>query len=755
MKGRYVSLVLFIVALILSCGVGNSPIDSTYRPKSQAIVFPNSFPIVYGNSTQTNPEVAFDVVNGNYLVVWTDYRNYTTQGTDIYMKHCLKTELLNQSCSGPEIPVADSLAGESEPAIAFNSDARQFLVIWTDGYNGKLKGRILNSDGSFTGDPFVIQDSGMPSQSALVYNEITRQWTAAWREEQTIDRLITVQGLQCLNSHSFLIPGNYIDPYTITLANIGSDGTVHSKVNYSRRIVQSYEDSGSSINMSLLDYHKESSPVVFYDPVTGENYVAWAAEAFLLNVSVGYSCPEEQTPPCNCNYEVSVSPGGGDTYPRVYIRKQSIAKTYDLAFSEGASYHPSVVVDPNTRRAFVVWEEQTGQDKDIKGVVLDLSNFTGYQQVSVSTAPSDQTSPRVSFDPVNQRYIVLWEDARNGSVSIPNIDIFGQFVDPQGQLSGSNFSISTSTGNQLMPVAAYGNDEFPYFFILWKDGQNPGDADIHGTLWQYSVAPQMEITDENDIPLISDTIDFGSVKAGQSAVRIFRIHNKGNAALTLQDHIGPDEPFSVSTSWPTTINPGTYYDMTVVFAPPDKGAFNSQIIIRSDGGSKTIYLSGSGTAPNVLVAPSSVDFGSVTVGSVSLREIVISNSGNADLTVSSITVTPPFKAEVSTPFSLQPGEKATLIVEFQPDKTGTFTGQLTIQSDDPDSPDVSVNLQGVATEEIHPPTDETNNETKKSSSLGCSIGGTVATSTGVINTCIVLLPALALFYRKIQRKGRV
>jgi hypothetical protein len=698
---RLAGLVLLLLSLVTCSGDfsgGDSP-----GLRIQALVFPTDIRLTTDSADQSNPAIAYDPVNNKYLIVWEDDRNFNSNATDIYGRLCDTTNLNSGNCSGSEFIISSTNAMEKEPAVAFDRFNQKYLVVWTDGTNKMIRGRYINSDGSFDGNAFDLITTGNPSQPSLVFNEVTQKFNLAWREENNIfdtNNVINnppLKGSKCSNTYSLsYIPQPYADNYAVVSGEIASGSTSITGNTFSGFVwISGPSDNGNdAITASWLVHRQETSPAVFYDPVSGDTYVAWAGKKATISVNVKYSCPSGQNPPCTCNYQETWSESNVDSYQKVYVRKRTTSIVYDLTFSASDSFSPSVAIDPNTRRALLVWEEQTQNNgKDIKGEIIELSNWQAYQAVTVSSAPSDQTRPRVSFDNVNQRYMVVWEDARNGSSDIPNIGIYGQFIDPQGQLSGSNFPVTTYEKNQLLPAIAFGDTDFRYFFIIWKDGRIPGNADIYGNLWQYSVAPQLEITDENNNPLPADTIDFGSVMTGQSVSRVFRIWNKGNGRLTITGHQDPASPFNISTTWPTTINPGTYYDMTVTFSPTQKGSFNSTIIINSDGGNKTIYLSGNSVEPDIDVSPASLDFGVVDVGLSKTLSLTISNTGNADLTVSSLTTETPFTISES-PFTLQPGSSKTITVTFTPQSGDFFTKQLVIISNDPDEGSLTVNLTG-------------------------------------------------------------
>lgn len=104
------------------------------------------------------------------------------------------------------------------------------------------------------------------------------------------------------------------------------------------------------------------------------------------------------------------------------------------------------------------------------------------------------------------------------------------------------------------------------------------------------------------------------------------------------------------------------------------------------------------TSPNIAVAPTSLAFGSITVGGNSNLTVTVSNSGNAALTVSGLgltgsadfsLVTPP-----STPFNVAAGGSASVSVRYAPATAAADAGTLSIASNDPDTPLVSVSLSG-------------------------------------------------------------
>jgi hypothetical protein len=100
-------------------------------------------------------------------------------------------------------------------------------------------------------------------------------------------------------------------------------------------------------------------------------------------------------------------------------------------------------------------------------------------------------------------------------------------------------------------------------------------------------------------------------------------------------------------------------------------------------------------APAIQVNPSSISFGNVVVGSNLSQSLIISNTGNATLTITQISVT---GATFSTsgytlPLSVNAGQQSTITVGFLPTVVGAVSGSVSIISNAPTSP-TSVGLSG-------------------------------------------------------------
>ncbi len=110
----------------------------------------------------------------------------------------------------------------------------------------------------------------------------------------------------------------------------------------------------------------------------------------------------------------------------------------------------------------------------------------------------------------------------------------------------------------------------------------------------------------------------------------------------------------------------------------------------------------SSSEPNINISTTLYDFGNVSVGTTSTpNTFTVSNTGNADLTIKTITLTGSDASE----FAIQndycsaqiipPSGNCTIDAVFAPTSLGAKSANLSIPSDDPDTPILTVPLSGI------------------------------------------------------------
>lgn len=185
--------------------------------------------------------------------------------------------------------------------------------------------------------------------------------------------------------------------------------------------------------------------------------------------------------------------------PHIYgqlINCDGTAFGEEFLISEGEliKYSPSVAYDSVNQKFLVVWEEyRTGTSYDIYGQLINANGTLNGSNFVISNAEYSQNYPKVAYDNAHQRFLVVWQDSRNEV----GYDIYGQLVNANGTLNGSNFVISTAANNQNNPSVAFDNNN-QRFLVAWADSRGGIDYDIYGQL----VNPDGTLNDNNFV--ISD-----------------------------------------------------------------------------------------------------------------------------------------------------------------------------------------------------------------------------------------------------------
>jgi hypothetical protein len=172
------------------------------------------------------------------------------------------------------------------------------------------------------------------------------------------------------------------------------------------------------------------------------------------------------------------------------------------------------------------------------------------------------------------------------------------------------------------------------------------------------------------------SLGFDTLQVGNTKTLSETVTNSGGSSVTLSQATVAGGGFGISgLTLPLTLAAGQSVTFTVTFAPQSAGSASGSISISSNASNSTmtISLAGSGTAQGQLaVTPTSVDFGSVTVGTTKTQSGTLSASGSS-VSVSSATVT---NAEFSLsgitfPLTIAAGQSVPFTLTFTPQMSGS------------------------------------------------------------------------------------
>ncbi|MCU0431254.1 MAG: glycosyl hydrolase family 8 [Cytophagaceae bacterium] len=244
---------------------------------------------------------------------------------------------------------------------------------------------------------------------------------------------------------------------------------------------------------------------------------------------------------------------------------------------------------------------------------------------------------------------------------------------------------------------------------------------MSGNFWK----PGSQATQEIDIQASSasipngGTFDFQNVQNSSNKSVTFTIENKGSLALSLTGSpivnvTSGATNFSVTTQpSTTTISGGNSTTFVVRFTPGSNGVKNGAISISNNDANENPYiinLTGTGTAtatsPEIAVSYNAanvttggtVNLGALTQNAIAYYTFTITNSGDAPLNISNAAITGTgYSIDALPPASIAIGGSGTFRIKLNPTSTGTKTGSISFNTDDPDENPFTISLTANAT----------------------------------------------------------
>ncbi|HVM51373.1 MAG TPA: choice-of-anchor D domain-containing protein [Candidatus Acidoferrum sp.] len=229
---------------------------------------------------------------------------------------------------------------------------------------------------------------------------------------------------------------------------------------------------------------------------------------------------------------------------------------------------------------------------------------------------------------------------------------------PFSIVSGSPYSLTANQGTTVAvrysPTSAGSNSQLVSF---------SGGAGASGQVSGSSYPPPA-------IAITPSSLDFGSIQAGATSNRTFTVQNTGGG--TLSGSASVSAPFGIVSGSPYSLTANQSTNVTVRYSPTAAGN-DSQSVSFSGGTGASGQVSGSSYPPPAIsLAPSSLDFGSIQMGTTSNRTFTVQNTGGGTL-LGSASVLAPFSIVSGSPYSLTANESADVTVRYSPTAVGNHS----------------------------------------------------------------------------------
>jgi hypothetical protein len=215
--------------------------------------------------------------------------------------------------------------------------------------------------------------------------------------------------------------------------------------------------------------------------------------------------------------------------------------------------------------------------------------------------------------------------------------------------------------------------------------------------------------------LVPPQLDFGTVDEGTPVTLPFAVVNIGTSNLEVRAiglEAGTTNEFSVAPrqALPAIVLPGMQLDVDVTYLGTtpsvDMGRVQVETNAWDDPSSplsetvKFVALQAISRGPDIDALPPIVNFGTVAVGGHTTRNLIIQNSGNAQLRLDSATFTSGsteivLRTTPPLPAMIDPAGSVQFVFEYNPTDAGIDEGDIVFVSNDRDEGSLSIHVQGL------------------------------------------------------------
>lgn len=231
-------------------------------------------------------------------------------------------------------------------------------------------------------------------------------------------------------------------------------------------------------------------------------------------------------------------------------------------------------------------------------------------------------------------------------------------------------TLTFSTGNEPLGLAV-------------GDFNNDGRPDVVvANAVDNSVSVLLQIP---TVSLSTASLAFGTQNVGSSsATQTITLTNSGSATLVFAGIAlagSGSSQYTQGNTCAATLAPGANCAINITFVPTALGTATANVTINNNapGSPQTVSLLGTGIAPVVSLAPTSLTFASQILGTTSpAQTVTLTNTGSTGLTITSIVASTGYAQTNTCGSSVAAGAACSISVTFAPTITGTQTGTITL-----------------------------------------------------------------------------
>jgi hypothetical protein len=297
-------------------------------------------------------------------------------------------------------------------------------------------------------------------------------------------------------------------------------------------------------------------------------------------------------------------------------------------------------------------------------------------------------------------------------------------------ISSKYFSLSTPS----LPIAIFAGQSSPISLVFTPNAAGAFSATVSITSNASDSSAALSLTGSGVTSgqlTVSPTSDsFGSVTLGTKSSQTVTLTNNTGSTVNISQVSVSGSGFGLTgITTPLALNASQSTTFTATFSPPTAGSASGSVTITSDAPNSPLSLpmSGTGVAEGAVGAnPTSLSFGTVTVGNKQALSETVTNTGGSTVTISQVgsSGTGFTVSGISTPAALTAGQSATFSVTFAPLSAGSASGSVTVTSNG-SNPTLTIPLTGTGSATAGQLT-----ATPAPIAIGSVVAGTSGTATG-------------------------
>jgi len=416
--------------------------------------------------------------------------------------------------------------------------------------------------------------------------------------------------------------------------------------------------------------------------VLGTSSITWT------NVAVGSSLTLTDTlsNPGGANITISGATVSGNAF-------QILSPSFPVTLSPGQSATISIAYTPSA----------AGTDT----AMVTVSSSAANSSASISLTATAVAGGQLTVSPTSFAF---------GNVNVGSSQtLSGNFANPgnssvtvtQAAISGGNFTLSGVSFP--LTIAAKQSAPFSITFQPTQSGTQSGNLSITANVastgssrsfGRYRTIGHATSSVSMSVPLTGTgvatgqltaapgNLSFASIQSGKTETLTETLTNSTGSSVTISKATVAGTGFTLtSPSFPVTVAANQSVGITVTYAPQTTGPASGTLAITSNAPNSALSFALAGTATAVstgTLSPqnASLGFGSVQMGSTPTMSEVLTNTGNASVTITSAAATGAgySLSGMSMPVTVAAGGTATFSVKLSPQTAGTASGNVAITS---------------------------------------------------------------------------